>query len=124
MDAWGGSFGTPSAWGGSFGDDSSPPVDDAVFDGGSLRRLRRRQRPAKLHPEEIARQQREEERYLRELADRSRPSAPTPAKARPAPIAAEVGARAEVAVVERLEEQERIAREQRRRRHLLLLMID
>lgn len=74
-------------FGGGLGSSTPPPVTTS-FDGGSLRPIRRaraealarqgrkRERQPFLHPEEIARQQREDDRYLKSLEKQKQAPAP------------------------------------------------
>jgi hypothetical protein len=66
---WGGSW--ANAWGDSWGDATVVviPVDGS----GLIVTRRRKEPPYKVRPEEIARQQREDERYLAELESKAKP---------------------------------------------------
>lgn len=79
MNAWGNSWGSPSAWAASWG---SAQPDVATVDGSGIHRRRvrlARRRDLDRLPEDLRREQLEEERYLAEL-EKNAPQSPATAR--------------------------------------------
>lgn len=137
MSAWGKAWG--KAWGAAWGAVGAVIEAAAPDLGGRVRRRRKERTPVKpidtyRTPEDIAREQRETERYLDELEKRKADqpklpvTRPAPRQQVEAPILADVAARAASAVQAKIEEAAtaeaagRLARRQHRRKVALLLL--
>lgn len=140
MNVWANTWGLVSTWGASWGA-GAPEPDVAVIDGAGIRR--RRHTPAKARdrlPEDIRREQLEDERYLAELETKARPQVATdiPRTAMAAAVEPAVAPQLPDAIARAVSAEQVIARarassaevlakaktDERRRTALLLLMLD
>lgn len=139
IDAWGVSWGAPSAWSVSW---SREPAPVSAFDPGARKPRRRKPEFYKLHPEEILRQQKMTQDYLDELERRKAPPPATVVKGRvvasprprPSPVPRLTAAMAHAATMQQLRaivtaklaterDRARAKQEQERRRRLGLAVL-